>query len=231
MVGNVAPSRPRGRAKAATRRPRRAFAGSARARAGFLPRCGARDRRRVGTGSAALVVRALGGRLPGERRGPLRRRSRAPVATLRGHLWNPCVVSGRFRRRMARRCHRARKPLDTLGEELFSAHMVKHELLMIVAAPLLVLGRPLAAWVWALPPAWRGALGSCFRQPAWRVPWLALTAPLSAWALHALALWLWHLPARESQSKWSGRRERHASASSRSTPVVQTYVRPRPTRG
>ena len=34
-------------------------------------------------------------------------------------------------------------PLHRLGEALFSAHMVQHELLMVVAAPLLVLGRPL----------------------------------------------------------------------------------------
>src|SRR5438105_15155563 len=32
-------------------------------------------------------------------------------------------------------------PLDSLGEILFSAHMAQHEMLMIVAAPLLVLGR------------------------------------------------------------------------------------------
>jgi putative membrane protein len=34
-------------------------------------------------------------------------------------------------------------PLDSLGSELFSVHMVQHEVLMIVAAPLLVAGRPL----------------------------------------------------------------------------------------
>src|SRR5581483_3974626 len=33
-------------------------------------------------------------------------------------------------------------PLDALSETLFSAHMVQHELLMVVAAPLLVLGAP-----------------------------------------------------------------------------------------
>jgi len=34
-------------------------------------------------------------------------------------------------------------PLHPLGEILFSAHMVQHELLMLVAAPLLVLAHPL----------------------------------------------------------------------------------------
>ncbi len=86
-------------------------------------------------------------------------------------------------------------PLDALGSALFSAHMVQHELLMIIAAPLLVLGRPLAVWVWAFPPESRSLLGRFFHRPAWRVPWLALTTPFSAWVLHALALWLWHLPA------------------------------------
>jgi len=86
-------------------------------------------------------------------------------------------------------------PIDALGDELFSAHMVEHELLMIVAAPLLVLGRPLAVWVWAFPPRGRAALGAFFHRPGWRIPWLLLTGPLAAWILHALALWFWHVPA------------------------------------
>jgi len=38
-------------------------------------------------------------------------------------------------------------PLDTLGGILFSALMAQHEMLMIAAAPLLVLGRPLIAFL------------------------------------------------------------------------------------
>jgi putative membrane protein len=86
-------------------------------------------------------------------------------------------------------------PLDELGSRLFSAHMLQHVLLMVVAAPLMVLGRPLAAWAWALPRAARHAFGAGFRHPAWRTPWRLLTSPLAAWVLHAAALWLWHLPA------------------------------------
>ncbi|MEO8165440.1 MAG: cytochrome c oxidase assembly protein, partial [Betaproteobacteria bacterium] len=84
--------------------------------------------------------------------------------------------------------------LDELGGQLFSGHMVQHELLMIVAAPLLVLGRPLAAWAWALPLSWRRGSGAFFHAPAWRMPWLVITGPLSAWVLHAVALWGWHVP-------------------------------------
>ena len=85
-------------------------------------------------------------------------------------------------------------PLDTLGGWLFSAHMVQHELMMIVAAPLLVLGRPLAAWVWAFGPAGRARLGRTVRQPGVATAWRWLNTPLVAWGLHAIALWGWHVP-------------------------------------
>jgi putative membrane protein len=85
-------------------------------------------------------------------------------------------------------------PLDPLGERLFSAHMLQHEVLMVVAAPLLVLARPVAAWTWALPGRWRPAVGRAFKSGGWLGFWHAATHPLSAWCLHALALWGWHLP-------------------------------------
>ena len=85
-------------------------------------------------------------------------------------------------------------PLDALGESLFSAHMVQHELLMAAAAPFLVLGRPLEAWTWALPPAWRAPLASMGRAPLLARPWAVFTDPLGAWTFHAAALWTWHLP-------------------------------------
>lgn len=85
-------------------------------------------------------------------------------------------------------------PLDSLGGRLFSAHMVQHELLMVVAAPLLVMGRPLAAWTWAFEPPVRQALGRTARTAPVQVPWQLLTDPVIAWGLHAIALWAWHVP-------------------------------------
>jgi putative membrane protein len=85
-------------------------------------------------------------------------------------------------------------PLDALGNRLFSAHMVQHELLMVVAAPLLVLGRPLATWTWALAPPQRRAVGRWTQGRRWSAAWSVLTDPLVAWGLHALALWAWHIP-------------------------------------
>jgi putative membrane protein len=69
-------------------------------------------------------------------------------------------------------------PLHHLAERLLWAHMVQHELLMVIAAPLIVLGRPLQALQWLEP----------VRMPRW------LSDPLIAWVLHAAAIWLWHAP-------------------------------------
>jgi putative membrane protein len=85
-------------------------------------------------------------------------------------------------------------PLDTLGAALFSAHMVQHEMLMIVAAPLLVLGRPFGAWIWAFPATWRRGIGHGVHLRWVRMIWRCATAPVSAWLSHALALWAWHAP-------------------------------------
>ena len=85
-------------------------------------------------------------------------------------------------------------PLHWLGEHLFSAHMIEHEIVMAGAAPLLALSRPTSAFLWALPPALRRALGAAGRQPVVRRPWRWMTAPLSATLLHGAVIWLWHAP-------------------------------------
>ena len=86
-------------------------------------------------------------------------------------------------------------PLHPWGRVLFSAHMTQHELLMLVAAPLIVLGRPLLPYLWALPLGWARRLGAWGRAPGFQRFWRAVTNPLAAWALHAVALWVWHVPA------------------------------------
>lgn len=85
-------------------------------------------------------------------------------------------------------------PLDTWSDVLFSAHMLQHETLMIVAAPLLVIGRPLPFWLWAFPHASRTRVASLFRLLAWRRLWAWLTRPYVAWSLHVFILWGWHMP-------------------------------------
>ena len=86
-------------------------------------------------------------------------------------------------------------PLHHLAEERFAAHMVQHELLMALAAPLLVAGYPLAALARWLPRRTQRRLA----RAAWRRwlehAWHALTRPGIAFTLQAAAIWGWHVPA------------------------------------
>jgi cytochrome c oxidase assembly factor CtaG len=85
-------------------------------------------------------------------------------------------------------------PLHPWGRALFSAHMAQHELLMLVAAPLLVLGRPMIALLRALPARWSNALARAGNNWTWQRIWRFLTNALIAWMLHAIVLWVWHAP-------------------------------------
>ena len=86
-------------------------------------------------------------------------------------------------------------PIDALGETLLSFHMVQHMLLVAVAPPLLLLGRPAAAFLAALPEGSMARLASGpVTRPLLR-GLLFLTGLVPATLLHALALWLWHVPA------------------------------------
>jgi cytochrome c oxidase assembly factor CtaG len=82
-------------------------------------------------------------------------------------------------------------PLDALSEMLFSAHMIQHLLLVLVAAPLFVVGRFQLALAWALRPEW---VATIWKKWKWKQAWNFLTRPMTACLLHAAALWIWHLP-------------------------------------
>lgn len=81
------------------------------------------------------------------------------------------------------------------GGSLFSAHMIQHMVLMLVAAPLLVLGAPLRMMLWAFDRPRRRSLGGLARVRWIASAWHHLTNPVVAWTLHAVVLWVWHLPA------------------------------------
>jgi putative membrane protein len=85
-------------------------------------------------------------------------------------------------------------PLHEMSEQRLSAHMIQHELLMAVAAPLLVCGRPLVVALWSMPHAWRKPIGRLLNASSVRRTRVVLTEPFAAWAIHGLAIWLWHLP-------------------------------------
>ncbi len=74
-------------------------------------------------------------------------------------------------------------PLDDLGDEyLFSAHMVQHLLITLVAPPLLLLGTP----GWLLQPL--------LRKRTLLIIGKVLTHPFVAFFLFNLNFWLWHAP-------------------------------------
>lgn len=85
-------------------------------------------------------------------------------------------------------------PLDALGEELFWAHMVQHEVMMLLAAPALVMSRPLGPLVWGLPAAWRPGAAALAKGLGLQAAMRTLTQPLTAWWVHAVVLWGWHAP-------------------------------------
>jgi putative membrane protein len=86
-------------------------------------------------------------------------------------------------------------PLDALAIQLFSAHMLQHELMMLVGAPLVIAGRPLATCMWGLPARLRPVAGETLQRPVAAGVWRFLTAPAVAWALHGAVIWAWHIPA------------------------------------
>jgi putative membrane protein len=86
-------------------------------------------------------------------------------------------------------------PIDRGAHSSLALHTIQHELLMLVAAPLLVYGRALPTFLWSLPHDARVSIGLATKARWIRRGWNAVTAPLSAWALFALALWIWHIPA------------------------------------
>ena len=85
-------------------------------------------------------------------------------------------------------------PVHTLGEVLFSAHMTQHEILMLISAPLLVLGRPLIAGLWAMPRNARLKIGQAVHYGPILKTWRVLTDPAVAFLVHGIALWMWHIP-------------------------------------
>lgn len=86
-------------------------------------------------------------------------------------------------------------PLDPLSDLLFSAHMGQHEILMLVAAPLIVIGRPLLTALWALPEERRLRVAAFIKRPWVRGGWRFLTHPFVVLVVHAVVLWVWHIPA------------------------------------
>jgi putative membrane protein len=86
-------------------------------------------------------------------------------------------------------------PLDAMAGALLSAHMVQHLLLLVVAAPLIVLGAPGLVIGQSLSPSWRARTHAWGRQPALHGPRRILAHPVVAWLVSTAIVWSWHVPA------------------------------------
>lgn len=89
-------------------------------------------------------------------------------------------------------------PIDSLSDKLFWAHMVQHLLLLVVAAPLIVLGRPWMSIWRPLPLRLRRAVARAAVRSAWLAPlralFGALATPAGAWLAFNANMVIWHMP-------------------------------------
>jgi putative membrane protein len=87
-------------------------------------------------------------------------------------------------------------PIDELASYLLIAHMVQHELLIMLAAPFILLANPVPVLLWGLGRNPRVQAGHLLtRQSAIRrvrdlLGWMPV-----AWSLYVINLWAWHYPA------------------------------------
>jgi cytochrome c oxidase assembly factor CtaG len=85
-------------------------------------------------------------------------------------------------------------PIDGYADQLFWVHMLQHVLLLTMAPPLILLGRPWPRMWRALPLRSRTKLGRGIALARWAAPLRALARPLPAWVLFNATVVLWHIP-------------------------------------
>jgi cytochrome c oxidase assembly factor CtaG len=84
-------------------------------------------------------------------------------------------------------------PLHAGGERSFTVHMIEHELIMLVATLLFAMSGSGGIMAWGLPRSLRQSLGGSWKLPLQRL-WRRLTEPVTATAIQAAAMWIWHAP-------------------------------------
>jgi putative membrane protein len=98
--------------------------------------------------------------------------------------------------------------LAAYDHSLLTAHMIKHLLLMTIAPALILLGEPLrVSWI-AMPPFARPVFRRMLLRPSIRRLARVMTNPVLCWAVSAMTLLAWHLPALftlgMSSESWHG---------------------------
>jgi putative membrane protein len=84
-------------------------------------------------------------------------------------------------------------PLHEAGERSFTMHMIEHELIMLLATLLLAGSGAGGMLAWGLPRALRQSLAGRWKSPL-QTLWRRLTEPVTATAIQATVMWVWHAP-------------------------------------
>jgi cytochrome c oxidase assembly factor CtaG len=89
-------------------------------------------------------------------------------------------------------------PLDPLADKLFVAHMTQHLLLLVVAAPLIVISAPWLRLWQPLPLGLRRTVAKSVARGGWAAPLRALgrllARPVPAWLFFNAVFVAWHVP-------------------------------------
>lgn len=81
-------------------------------------------------------------------------------------------------------------PLAYWAGSSLAGHMTQHMILLAIAPPLALLARPMPQYLHALPGFARRSIGPALG----RLYRISALAPISAFIVHGLAIWFWHLP-------------------------------------
>lgn len=90
-------------------------------------------------------------------------------------------------------------PIDVMSQQLFFMHMIQHLLLVMIAAPLLLITNPLPIVLWGLPAGLRRRVGAGLSaliagKSRFRQGLRSATGPGIVWLLWVIALIGWHDP-------------------------------------
>lgn len=95
-------------------------------------------------------------------------------------------------------------PIDGYAEQLFWVHMLQHVLLLTVAPPLILLGRPWPRMWQGLPIESRTRIGRTLAAGRFTAPLRALARPLPACVLFNATIIGWHIPGAYDATLSSG---------------------------
>lgn len=95
-------------------------------------------------------------------------------------------------------------PIDDYADDLFWVHMLQHILLLSVAPPLMLLGRPWPRMWRAFPLEPRTKVARTIALSRQLAPVRALARPIPAWVLFNATLVGWHIPVAYNATLTSG---------------------------